>query len=112
MHSKHKIVFVLLLTLLGLNAVSAAAEQAQGVVNINTAEVDELSLLPRVGAVVAQRIADFREQNGRFKALEELMLVKGIGEKTFGLMKPHITLQGENTLAEKVRLPQRKASGQ
>ena len=40
------------------------------------------------------------------------MLVKGIGEKTFELMKPHITLQGETTLAEKVRLPQRKASGQ
>jgi competence protein ComEA len=54
---------------------------------------------------VAQRIEDYRELNGRFKALEELMLVKGIGEKTFELIRPHVALEGETTLSEKVRVP-------
>lgn len=79
------------------------AASAPGVVNINTAGVDQLSLLPRVGSVVAQRIVEFREKNGSFKTPEDLMLVPGIGEKTFQLIKPHITLSGETTLAEKVR---------
>ncbi len=110
MHRKHKIIFAFLIPLLTLSSLSAGAEQAQGVVNVNTADLEELSLLPRVGAVVAQRIVDFREQNSRFKALEDLMLVRGIGEKTFELMKPHVTLQGETTLTEKVRVPRREPS--
>ena len=59
--------------------------------------------LPRVGPAVAQRIVDFREQNGSFKAVEDLMLVRGIGEKTFERLAPYITLSGETTLSEKVR---------
>lgn len=79
------------------------AASDQGVVNVNTAGVEELSLLPRVGPVVAKRIVDFREKNGNFKTLEDLMLIQGIGEKTFQLIKPYVTLSGETTLAEKVR---------
>ena len=105
MNRTHRIAFVLLLPLLALAALPAVAEQTAGVVNINTADGEALSLLPRVGAAVAQRIEDYREQNGRFKALEELMLVKGVGEKTFELIRPHIALEGETTLTEKVRVP-------
>jgi competence protein ComEA len=76
---------------------------ADGQVNINNAGADELALLPRVGAVVAQRIVEFREQNGRFADAEDLMLVEGIGEKTFALIEPWISLDGETTLTEKVK---------
>jgi len=86
--------------------------QAQGkAVNINSASVEQLTLLPRVGSVVAQRIVDFRDKNGRFKSLEDLMLVQGVGEKTFELIRPHITITGETTLTEKVTPPKSSSGG-
>lgn len=85
-----------------LAAAPAAVAAPEGAVNINTADVEQLALLPRVGQTVAQRIVDFRQANDRFKTLEELMLVPGIGEKTFELLKPYVTLTGETTLTEKV----------
>jgi competence protein ComEA len=90
----------------------AATSQGQGkTVNINTASVEQLTLLPRVGAVVAQRIVEFRDKNGRFKSLEDLMLVQGIGEKTFELIRPHISLSGETTLSEKIDPPKSAGGG-
>lgn len=77
---------------------------AEGKVNINTAGIEQLTLLPRIGEVVAQRILDYREENGNFKSPEELMLVQGIGEKTFELIEPYVSVSGETTLAEKVRI--------
>lgn len=88
---------------LALTALPALAGDA-GKVNINSAGTAELALLPRVGPAVAQRIVEFREENGGFKALEDLMLVRGIGEKTFDLIEPYATLSGETTLTEKVRV--------
>ena len=78
---------------------------ADGVVNVNTAGVEELTLLPKVGPTVAGRIIEFREENGAFKATEELMLVKGIGEKTFDHLEPYVSLKGETTLQDKVKIP-------
>ena len=52
-------------------------------VNINTANSEQLQVLPRIGPKMAQRIIKFREENGKFKKIEEIMKVKGIGEKTF-----------------------------
>jgi competence protein ComEA len=60
-------------------------------------------LLPRIGPAVASRIVEFREQNGNFKQVADLMLVKGIGEKTFGLIEPYAAVAGETTLKEKVK---------
>lgn len=97
---------VLCMLLVGLPATIQAQAKA---VNINTASAEQLSLLPRVGAVVAQRIVDFRDKNGRFKSLEDLMLVQGVGEKTFELIRPHISLSGETTLTEKVTPPKSSA---
>ncbi|CAM2007958.1 ComEA family DNA-binding protein [Acanthopleuribacter pedis] len=65
---------------------------AQALVNINTANLGELQKLPRVGVKTAQRIIDFRAENGKFQTVEELMNVKGIGEKTFDRLKPLITI--------------------
>jgi len=81
----------------------AAAAAPAGKVNVNTADSDALTLLPRVGPAIAQRILDYREENGAFEAAEDLMLVRGIGEKTFELIEPYVTLKGDTTLSEKVR---------
>ncbi|HEX9943979.1 MAG TPA: helix-hairpin-helix domain-containing protein [Thermoanaerobaculia bacterium] len=80
-----------------------AAEGGGKKVNINSADVSQLALLPRVGPAVAQRILDYRKQNGPFKKAEDLMLVRGIGEKTYELIKPYVAVSGETTLKEKVR---------
>lgn len=61
----------------------AKASNDKNLININTAGVDELMKLPRVGPKIAQRIIDYREKHGKFKKLEDLMKVSGIGEKTF-----------------------------
>lgn len=79
------------------------AEARSGVVNVNNAGTSQLALLPRVGPSVAQRIVDYRKQNGPFKKPEDLMLVQGIGEKTFQLLKPYVAIAGETTLKEKVK---------
>jgi competence protein ComEA len=84
-----------------LAALPAAAQGKK--VNVNTADISQLSLLPRVGPSVAQRIVEFRKENGPFKRPEDLMLVRGIGEKTFELLKPYLAISGETTLKEKVR---------
>jgi len=65
-------------------------------VNINTATQAELESLPRIGPKVAQRIIEFRTQNGGFKRVEDLMKVKGIGEKIFAQIKDQITVGQEN----------------
>jgi len=62
------------------------------VVNINTATSVELQTLPGVGAATAARILEYRQKNGGFKKVEDLMNVRGIGEKTFLKLKPLITI--------------------
>ncbi len=64
-------------------------------VNINTAPLLELQKLPRIGPKVAQRILDYRREHGNFKKIEELMKVKGIGEKIFNNLKDLITVGTE-----------------
>jgi len=79
--------------LLSLQAGTKAGDQK---ININTAPLEELVKLPRIGPKVAQRVIDYRKANGSFKKVEELMKVKGIGEKTFNQLKDLITVGAEN----------------
>lgn len=95
--------FAIVLAVFSPQAASAAAPPAAKVVNINTADGSQLALLPRVGPSVAQRIVEHRKTNGAFKKVEDLMLVKGIGEKTFALIRPFLAISGETTLKEKVK---------
>ena len=82
-----------------------AADAPTGVVNVNTASAAELERLPGVGETVALRIVEHREKNGAFKSIEDLMLVRGIGEKSFERIKPYLTTSGATTLAAAVPSP-------
>ena len=93
----------ILIATLALTAPTAFAAGKQKVVNINEASASQLALLPRVGPSLSARIVEFRKENGKFKAPADLMLVRGIGEKTFQLMEPYVAVSGETTLTEKVR---------
>ncbi len=92
---------VLVALLVGAQAwlVAQKAQPAKGdsgatpaVVNINTATVEQLDALPGVGAKMAARIIEYRQKNGPFKKIEDLMNVKGIGEKAFLKMKNQLTV--------------------
>ncbi|MEO7005784.1 MAG: helix-hairpin-helix domain-containing protein [Terrimesophilobacter sp.] len=63
-----------------------------GKVNINTGSESDLETLPRVGPAMAKRIIAWREANGRFVTVEDLMGVTGIGEKTFAGLKDLVTV--------------------
>ena len=78
------------------------APSPSGVVNINTADTTQLSMLPRVGAKAAQRIADYRKEHGNFKKTSDLMQVKGFGEKSFERLAAWLTVEGKTTLTAKV----------
>lgn len=72
-----------------------ARATAASPVNLNSASATQLQTLPGVGASTAQRIVDYRQKNGGFKKIEELMNVKGIGEKSFLKLKPLIIVNGD-----------------
>src|SRR5689334_8500384 len=73
----------------------AAKATAASPVNINSASVAQLQTLPGIGASTAQRIIDYRQKNGAFKKIEELMNVRGIGEKSFLKLKPLVTISAD-----------------
>ncbi|MDY3285377.1 MAG: ComEA family DNA-binding protein [Eubacteriales bacterium] len=81
-------------TAVSSSAVSTPASvtaSASGKVNINTATAAELDTLPGIGPVKAQSIIAYREANGSFSSIEDLILVDGIGEKTMAELRPLIT---------------------
>ena len=84
---------------------------ANGVVNINTAASEQLQLLPRVGPALAGRIIEYREANGPFKTVEEVLAVKGIGDSSFDRLHPYLVTSGATTLSEKVRVPRAESDG-
>jgi competence protein ComEA len=100
------IVPILGLSLSGLASHPAVAEgnvaAPHKTVNINQAASTELARLPRVGPKLADRIVAHRAQHGPFRRIEDLMEVKGVGEKFFTTLKSYLTVSGPTTLAEKV----------
>lgn len=72
---------------------------SEGVVNINTANAEELERLPGVGPARAQAIVQLRERARRFGHAEDLLRVRGIGRVSFRRMRPYVALAGETTLA-------------
>jgi len=74
------------------SAPRADAKASTAVVNINTASVADLEGLPGIGAKTAARIVEYRQKNGPFKKIEELMNVRGLGEKNFLKLKGQLTV--------------------
>lgn len=70
----------------------STASSSSDLVNINTADAEKLATLKGIGAALAQRIIEYREQNGGFKSVDELKNVRGIGEKKFAAFKDKITI--------------------
>ena len=70
------------------------AGTATGLINLNTATMSQLESLPGVGPSTAQKILDYREDNGMFGSIEEVMEVSGIGPAKFESMAPFITVGG------------------
>jgi comEA protein len=87
---------ILVMAAVSTISLSAAEKQAAAgsdkLVNINTADAGQLINLPQIGPKMAQRILDFRKSNGNFKRVQDLMKVKGIGEKVFAKLQPLITI--------------------
>ena len=73
-------------------SLETSSPQRLELININTASEDLLCEIDRIGPSLAQRIIEYRETNGDFTCIEDLMKVKGIGEATFERMKPFITV--------------------
>ena len=100
------------LVILGIAAGSAIAADnvptsPAGVVNLNTADSSQFSLLPRVGAKAAQRIVDYRREHGLFKKTSDLMQVKGFGDKKYRSLAAYLTVDGKTTLTQKVKSPRK-----
>ena len=74
----------------------AADALAEFPVNINTADLETLTLLPGIGETYAQRIIAYREQHGAFTEIEKLMEVSGIGAGRFDAIKDLITVEDTN----------------
>jgi competence protein ComEA len=81
----------------GANTSNAMTATAAAQVNLNAATMSQLQTLPGIGPATAQRIMDYREQNGGFTRVEELMNVRGIGEVSFLKLKALVTLTPART---------------
>ena len=75
------------------SASTEGAEPSQ-LINVNTATLEELDTLPGIGPVIAQRIIDYREENGAFTDASQLTLVSGIGVDRLNKILDYITVGG------------------
>jgi competence protein ComEA len=73
-------------------ATPKAAVSAAAPINLNSATTTQLQTLPGVGPATAQRIVEYRQKNGGFKKVEDLMNVRGLGEKSFLKIKPLVVV--------------------
>ncbi len=98
--TRRSLQFLATVLVLAIAALAVVPGEARGAsspapaekVNLNTAGVDELVTLPGIGKAYAERIVEYRQKNGPFKKVEDILNVRGIGEKTFDRIKDRLTL--------------------
>jgi competence protein ComEA len=73
-------------------ASASSSASASAPINLNTATAAQLETLPGIGKSTAERILEYRQKNGSFKKVEDLMNVRGVGEKSFLKLKPLVTV--------------------
>lgn len=85
--------FLALVALVSTAVLAFSASQPEEPININSATMEELTELPRIGEVTATRIVEWREENGPFSSTEELMNVQGIGERIYEGIRSYVTVE-------------------
>ena len=90
-------VLALALALTASASLASDGPRLQGVVNVNTATLEELQLLPGIGESRARSILATREKVGGFKSVDELVQVKGIGEASLARLRPFVRVNGKTT---------------
>lgn len=70
--------------------------------DLNRATVEELQQLPEVGPATARAIIRFRERNGGFRRVEELLAIRGISRRRFDLIRPHVVVKSDPAPAPSV----------
>lgn len=91
------LVAALMLALAGVGQAADTVERLSGVVNLNTADAEQLQLLPGVGEKRAAAIIEIRSSKGGFKSVDEIVEVKGVGDALLQRLRPHLTLSGKTT---------------
>ncbi|MFQ5662692.1 MAG: ComEA family DNA-binding protein [Terriglobia bacterium] len=86
---------VLVVFLLAWAAAGAAKKKPQKPLDINRASVAELVQLPGVGEVIARRIVRHREKSGKFRRVEELLVIRGISRRKLEELRPYVTVEPE-----------------
>jgi competence protein ComEA len=93
------------------SAPATGAVTADGVVNIQTASVDELQRLPGIGPSKAAAIVAFRDRTP-FRRVEDILRVRGIGRSTFRRLRPMLSVSGPTTLTTDVRVPRSRGGAE
>ena len=93
MEFRRKVLMVVLVAVFMLAAIGPVAAEEQKQININTATVEQLTQLKRIGPAYAQKIVDFREKHGPFQKPEDVLMVQGIGQKTLEVNKDVICVK-------------------
>lgn len=91
-------------------AAGGDSDTVTGVVNINEATLQQLTLLPGIGPARAQAIIAYREEHP-FRRVEELLRIRGIGRSSLDRLRPYVTLDGRTTLTRSVPATSPRRSG-